>query len=179
MKKLFYKIFPKDTYTFPVIKIIVCVLLWPAVWFRDIFYSLDKEPLTVKQILFICLYMSLAFLLGAILEVKAIYKKRHKKAKPAKSKSKTRMLSVSDIIKLSGENDIIEIEAIINDEYILLGSSSECKTIGYEFYNKIYYIEEREFETIESFENELKMLFPDNSVEVAKIDGVSPYKYNI
>lgn len=179
MKNLFYKIFPKDTYTFPVLKIIICVALWPAVWFRDIFYSLDKEPLIVKQILFICLYMSLAFLLGAILEVKAIYKKRHKKAKPAKRKNKIRMLSVLDIIKLSRENDIIEIKAIIKDEYILLGSSSECKTISYEFYNKIYYIEEKEFETIEDFEHELNVLFPDGSVEVVKIDGVSPYKYKI
>ncbi|MBR5310475.1 MAG: hypothetical protein IKU42_05080 [Oscillospiraceae bacterium] len=179
MKKLFYKIFPKDTYTFPVLKIIICVALWPAVWFRDIFYSLDKEPLTVKQILFICLYMSGAFLLGAILEIKDIYKKRHKKVKPAKRKSKTRELSIADIIKLSRENDIIEIKAIINNEYILLGSSSECKTIGYEFYNKIYYIEEKEFETIEAFECELNVLLPDRSIEVVKIDGVSPEKYKI
>ncbi|MBQ6877731.1 MAG: hypothetical protein IJO22_04950 [Oscillospiraceae bacterium] len=179
MKKLFYKIFPKDTYTFPVIKIIVCVLLWPAVWFRRNFYDVSIETEFIGIIIRLALWYSIPVAIGSILEIRETYQKNHKKAKTTKKKTKTKELSIADIIKLSEKNDIIEIKAIINDEYILLGSSSECKTIGYEFYNKIYYIEEKEFETIESFENELKMLFPDNSVEVAKIDGVSPYKYNI
>lgn len=169
----------KDSYTFPLIRAVICVLIWPTVYFRDIFYSVDAEPLYVKQLLFICLYMSLPFLIGAVSEIINIYKKKHKKAKPVKRKSKTRELSVADILKLSEENDIIEIKAIINEEYVSLGSSSEYKTFGNEFYNKVYYIEEKEFETIEAFENELNALLPDNSVEVIKIDGVSPYKHNI
>ena len=142
MKKLFYKIFPKDTYTFPIIKIIVCVLLWPAVWFRRSFYDVSIETEFIRILIRLALWYSIPVTIGAVLEVIDVYKKKHKKVKPAKRKSKTRELSIADIIKLSRENDIIEIKAIINNEYILLGSSSECKTIG-----------EREFEGCENLTN--------------------------
>lgn len=175
----YHKIFEvqKDitTYKYPLIKLVICLFLVLSILIVSA-CDIIRVPFIIRIVFVVLIggsYLSGLISVGEIAHV--YFKKKGKRS----NKEYCREIRTIDIVKLVKENDIIEINAKINKKIITFGSASECERNGFNFFNKVYYIGKQEFKDIKSFENNLKVLFPNDIIYVFKIDGVSPYKYNI
>ena len=83
-----------------------------------------------------------------------------------------KQLKTEAITKIVSENDIVEIEVYDGNKIIPIGASSDCKYSNYIFKDKLFYISDSEYETVEIFAEALIALFPTGSVPVYKIDGL-------
>ncbi len=156
----------------PFIKILICVLILLAMFFRYRVFDIQKGS-TLDTIIFICL-VPVVFLIGFALQ-SALYelmelstrKEREKHLRSKKSVS----YSISDIQQILCENDIIEFALLRGDTTIMFGASAECSNSG-SFFNKQYYIEKQEYSTIEAMIVALEKNVPaKDSVPIAYIDG--------
>jgi hypothetical protein len=93
-------------------------------------------------------------------------------------KAKTKKLfvanfSTEEIIRLADENDIIEIEIQTRDTVLKIGTSSDCKNGSSEFFDKRFFIGDKEFLNKEDFSAEISALSGGGEIAVVSIDGVS------
>ena len=160
------------------IKILICLLILLAMFFRYRVFGIQKGSI-LDTIIFICL-VPLVFLIGFAVQ-SACYelmelstrKEREKHRRSRRSVS----YSISEIQQILCENDIIEFALLRGDTTVIFGASAECDNSGsfYDkgaFYNKQYYIEKQEFSTIETVLAALKKLVPaTDAVPIAYIDG--------
>ena len=59
-----------------------------------------------------------------------------------------------------------------------IGSSSECEAYDSKPYDKRYYIEKREFESLDAFRNAGLPYSDKSQITILSIDGISPKKYH-
>ncbi len=81
-------------------------------------------------------------------------------------------MTIDTIANIVSQNDIIEIEVCTEKKLIMIGTSSECDYTDSVFKNKLYYISNLEYKTIDDFVDALLDLFPSGSIPVSKIDGL-------
>lgn len=159
------------SYTYPIVKIIICVTIIILSITRDHFIHISSEWQTPSTILFCAIILvSLLCLEISIGEVFQTFSNRKKVNVQA---IETKDFSVDEIMDMVSANDIIEIE-ICNDSNILkIGASSDSKYSSSVFFDKQYYINDLNYDTIELFQTELIALFPKGKIPVFSIDGIS------
>ena len=96
-------------------------------------------------------------------------------------KAKTKKLfaanfSAEEIIRLADENDIIEIKIKANNGILKIGTSSDNKNGSEKFFDKRFFIGDKEFLNKEDFAEKLFALSNGGEVAVVSIDGISAGK---
>ena len=163
------------SYTYPIIKIVICLALIVLFINRGHIIHIDNRVInvivgvlcTVIGIVCIyCIYIS-AFELSQIHE-------NRKKDNIMYSSSLTigKEYAVDQIVAMAKDNDIIDIQIASNDKVIGIGSSSDCKNYNSKFFDKRYYINEKEFESIDEFKSSLLQYSNNGRIFVISIDGI-------
>ena len=168
------------SYTYPIIKIVVCIIISICVVKRDSFFHVEKMGWQFV-IGAICVGIGVAIIYCiaiSVAEMVIVHDNRHKAANLCVQEVKGSMTySIDKIVSLVNSNDIIELHAILNGRAIELGSSSDSKPGSSKFFDKLYYIENEEFKNIEDFQNALVAYSNNGQMLITSIDGVSPKYY--
>lgn len=159
-------------YTYPLVKLIVSFLLILFGIFRDSLFVVSSKPLDIA-VSVLCFAISLGSVLCiyiAILEL--FYAHRNRKAL-SKHKAVTVIPFDFDRVNcLIRDNDIIELEIKTTDGIIAIGAASDCKTGSSVFFDKSFYIGNKEYPTVIEFEENLRNYTVDGSIHVVSIDGI-------
>ncbi len=99
--------------------------------------------------------------------------------KSGKNKSHKRIITVKSAAALLAEWDVIEFEALVGDESLIFGSSSDCEAGSSVSFDKFYYIGKLEYTRLDEAVEALNLLFPSGEIPLIHIDGVDPMKYKI
>lgn len=166
-----------ETYTYPIIKIIVCVVIYIALFYRDKLLGSPKEPAII-----ILIYVIVAILaIGCICclelsfaEMLALHMRRVE-AKRDVEKLRTKKYAVDDIVAMAEQEDILEIEIKFDGKIVKVGSSSDSCPGRSDFFDKAYFCNAgklEEMESIEEFRERLEVYSTEGVLEVFSIDGL-------
>ena len=176
------------SYTPSTIKLLVCLVVLTSLYYRgfiytylsdNMIYAVNNLAPIIQLLGFVCLMNTIVEFVDTYRNRKQLKKNNRVKQKKSKNTSKSRMLSIDDIVSLVVKNDIIEIELLMGENTILIGASSDCNKGDCNFFDKRYYIEKNEYDSIVPFIENLNNFDCNGSFEVLHIDGVSPYSYRI
>lgn len=167
----------KKSYTYLIIKILVCVMLIVASINREHIIHIENKVVNViigvlctavVIVSIYCIYIS-------VFELTKVHENRFKtniifESTIASSKD----YSIDEIVSMAMNNDIIDIQIVANDKAIGIGSSSDCKAGSSKFIDKLYYIDKKEFADIEDFKALLSSYTVYEKIMVISIDGIRP-----
>ena len=85
---------------------------------------------------------------------------------------KSKDVDVGSIMELVKECDVIEFEAIVAGRSLFFGASSDFGRQG-AFFDKVLYIEEKTYKSVEEYEKALRDIAFDGKLKIYRIDGVS------
>ncbi len=162
------------SYTYPLVKIIIFISIIIIAIYRDKFFTLNNSLME-----FIAGIICLCIVVGCILciyisfaELILTHENREKvKADIATIAKSGTEISIREIMSLVLSNDIIELHVLVNEKIVEIGSSSDCDPGSSKFFDKKFFIDEKEFETGDEFENELKTLANQKKFNIISIDG--------
>lgn len=87
-------------------------------------------------------------------------------------------IPMSALMKLMAQNDILEIELLIEGKVIKIGVSSDYDhRRSPDYFDKRYYLGEKEYLTPDEFSRSFAALTTETIVMVLRIDGVAPKHY--
>jgi len=171
------KIFDMQTdlisYKYPLLKIIVCLFMYPVLLFRNHIFHITNKWLnlafTIVSVILViggvlCLYIS-------VFEIFETYSNR-KESKKGRRISPSKKLSIEEIVDIARRDDIVEIEIVCDGAIVKIGASSDAKPSKYVFFDKRYYIGVQEYDTIEAFQERMVDLQNNGYIDVLSIDGV-------
>ena len=179
------KIFRVDdnvkSYKAPIAKMILSILVIVALilrielkWFviNNLFWDIVLRVLSV--IIFVLSIMRIYISFAEIIEVSDRRDKERANLQNAKSKSKT--FHMVSVISRLEKNDIIEIAIAVKDQIVYIGASAECKNGETRFFDKKYYIDDEEIDTLDEVKERLSELCEPDGICVISIDGIPPSK---
>jgi len=161
------------SYTYPIIKIVVCFVLYLILLKRNGLFSISGRfgnfiitflVLVITIAAVFCVYIS-------VVEIIELHNRR-KDAKRDVAELATKYYLLDDIIDLIEKNDIIEIEIKTNQEVIKVGCNSDNKLADNIFFDKKYYCGDAEYETIQEFREKMLMYSKRGKIMVHAIDGI-------
>lgn len=165
-----------QSYTYPIAKIIGCVVLiileinnryfligkiWDS-WIIRLLMGGIIVPLEV-----LCIYISAA-------EMIYVNENRKRSASATQTSARHVEMTIEEIVSLIQSEDIIEIKVSANNKQFFLGARSDNKPGDSVFFDKQYYICEENFKTIESFAKAIKKHSNKGKIKVCEIDGIAP-----
>lgn len=161
------------TYTYPVIKIIIFVLIIGISIYRDKLIHIDNKVLYFV-ITVIAVISVIGCWLGIFNSIAEIIELQEQCADERKdiAKMKTKEYTLDDILYLVENNDIIEIEIKTSCGIIKIGSSSDSKWSEDNFFDKLYYCGSQEYKGIEAFQAAIEVYSNNKILEVVSIDGL-------
>ncbi len=170
-----------DSYTYPLVKILVSLALIVFLTNRNSFFRIEKGfwNYIVTGISFCIACASLLCMRLAGAELILVHDNRSKaKSVSAKEREGSRKYSVDAILSLVSRNDSMEIQILSEGKRVEIGSSSECEAYDSKPYDKRYYIEKREFESLDAFRNAVLPYSDKGQITILSIDGISSKKYH-
>ena len=81
-------------------------------------------------------------------------------------------MHIDDVLSQIESNDIIEYQILADDRAILIGASSDNRYGSDKFFDKKYYCDKQEFDTIDELSNALSKYLFDDCLKVMSIDGI-------
>lgn len=101
-------------------------------------------------------------------------KKWKEKMRNNKVKPKGKLYSIDEVAKILRESDIVEFDIMTPTDIVSVGASSDCKPGGLEFFDKAYYIGDKEYELEQESRllDELRHICAGESICVLRIDGI-------
>ena len=165
----------ETSYKRPLIRIVICLIVIVVGIFRGKIFPIPSGVVdTIITIL--CIPISLITIFSiyiSIFDIVELFETRQKSKKRSLIKPTDCVLKkLEDVMLLVEQNDIIEFEIRTDRGLILAGSSSDCKNSSSNFFDKKYYIEENEYETISDFREAMISFSKDGALAVYAIDGV-------
>ena len=163
------------SYTYPILKIIICAALIIAFIYRDRIFFINSKSVNividvlctaVGIVLIYCIYISACELLQA-------HENREEAALSDGVTAEGKKYSVDEIVYMAEVNDIIEIKIVSKNKIVTIGSSSDCKNGSSKFFDKLYYIDEQMFENIKDFKSKLLAYAISGQISVVSIDGIA------
>ena len=160
------------SYTYPVIKIVLCILLIIFLINRNHFFVIHSSvwKIVVGIICFqivilavLCIYISAA-------EMILLHERRAAAAVSALPEG--RDYRVDDLVSLLESNDIIEITAAADGKVIRFGASSDCRPGDAHFFDKTYYIDDKADIGIDEVKQALKRCTDNDLIRVLTIDDI-------
>lgn len=163
------------SYFYPATKIIICLLVIVFSIVRKRIFLLSNFWINAV-ITALCFVFTIASVLCLYISVSELFYTYANRTNIKSQLFNTTNLSMNTVIEIALENDIVEIEVTCNNTIIKIGSSADCKYSSSVFENKMFYISNSEYKSIDLFTERLKELFPSGTIPVSKIDGL-PLKY--
>ncbi len=160
------------SYTYPVIKIVLCVLLIIFLVNRNHFFVIHSSvwEIVVRNICFqivilavLCIYISTA---------EMVLLRERRAAAAVSALPEGRDYRIDDLVSLLGSNDIIEITAATDDKVIRFGASSDCRPGDAHFFDKTYYIDDKADIGIDEVKKALKRCADNDLIHVLTIDDI-------
>lgn len=164
------------SYKYPIIKIIVSLIIISFSIFRKqiLMISSGWVLAIITCVCFVLVILSIFSVYISISELFYTYSNRNtQKEKNVNDidTSNLKQLSINGIITLVKENDIINFEIILNNCIVKVGSSSDYNIVTGAFFDKTYYIDSNEYDSVEVFENELLSYAHEETVQILSVDG--------
>ena len=158
-----------ESYKYPLIKIMICITIILGSIYRDNFI-ITKVEIIDNFVTFIAVIATLASILCTYISIGELFhvysnRKNHKELTTFK------FFLFQEIKKQLLSNDIIEMVAF-SDSIVKFGTSSDCKHSNWNFFDKRFYIDDKEYCSYEEFEYALSILFPNEVVPIIEIDGI-------
>ena len=173
IKKLFEMNDEIRSYNYPIIKILVCLVLFFLLMNRNRFFLFigKKEPIWITILVFIlgvtcifCIYISIA-------EISDLHD-RCVESKMNAVDIATKQYPVESIVMWLEKEDIMEIEIKFQQDIVKIGCTSDNKWSTNVFFDKVYYCGKKEYKTIEAFKEAIAVYVTDGMLEVISIDGI-------
>lgn len=164
------------TYSYPLIKIIVCLAIILICIFRNRFIGNLNRFMSIV-IAAICFLVGLASILciyNAVAELFYVSENRKNSRVQNIDCRRIKQFTIDEIETILLNDDIVEFEVIYNCARYKIGASSDCKYSSSIFTDKAYYINDVEYATIEKIKKALIDLFPKGTIPVLTIDGLFP-----
>ena len=163
-------------YRSPVLRIVVSTIILALIYFRKRLIHIQNElVVTISMIVFLVfIVLSILCIIVSFLEICYVFE--NKRAKRAR-KSNAKIVSEETLFKMLDENDIIEIEIISSGEIIKLGASSDCAHNSMVYYDKKYYINDRDYTSLMEIKKALAEEFFGQTYKIISIDGCDPKHY--
>lgn len=166
------------SYAYPILKIVVCIVLIILFIKRDSIIHIDNKTVNIV-IGILCTAIGLVCIYCAEISIcELLQVKENRSEAMALSDSIVagcKRYTVNDIVSLAESNDIIEIRIAFNNRAITIGTSSDCKNGSSKFFDKLYYIGNKEFEDAEDFKSGLLKYTVNGEIAVIAIDGISTH----
>ena len=162
------------SYTYPILKILICAVIITIIYNRNKIFSITSilGNLIITALVFglllgciLCIYIS-------VIEITELHDRRIDEKRNFEGLN-TKKYSIDDILKLIEENDIIEIEIKTSQEIIKIGSSSVNNWSENIFYDKLYYCGDKEYESIEELKTAVIFYGDNEELQVVSIDGIA------
>lgn len=163
------------TYTYPIIKIIVSVIIILIAIFRNKILDITSDTIkTLTSVLsvMICI-LCVYFIYISIAEIVYVYdiKTANNEIQQIENID-IKECSFDEIVGLVYKNDIIEIKVFSKNEVIKIGSSSNYNYSKNEYFDKEYFINQNIYKSFEEFYFEFFKYSIDGKIYVISIDGV-------
>lgn len=165
------------SYAYPITKILVCIAFIFSAINRDYIVHIDNKVIdiivgilcTAMGIVCIyCIYIS-------VFELSQAHENRKKGTILTDGAiANSKQYTIDKIIYLVETNDIIEIQIVSKNKAVTIGSSSDCNNGSSKFFDKLYYIGDEMFESIDVFKEKLLPYAVNKQISVIFIDGITP-----
>mgnify|MGYP004502156411 FL=1 len=166
-----------NSYWLPILKIVISIILIVIVLCLNSHFR-DEKTITRVVAGAICVVLIIGSVLCIYLSVAEVLIAHDNRTKNVKDidaiVEKSRLYSTEEIVSIVNDNDIIALRIISNGEIIEIGASADNKPGSSVFFDKLYYIGDREFEHIGDFEKNLQALSDNGKVVVISIDDCPP-----
>ena len=159
------------SFTYPVVKIIICLSVIILSLVRNRIFRFSNSW-TNAAVTLLCFVLTMASVLCLYISIGELFHTRANRENTNYQSSDVKQLTIEAVTKIVSENDIVEIEVCTNNKAIKIGASAECKYTSSIFEDKLFYISSSEYETIELFTEALIELFPQGIIPVSKIDDL-------
>ena len=159
------------SFTYPAVKIIICLSVIILSFVRNWFFRFSNPWIEFVTTLF-CFVLLMVSILCIYISVGEVFHTSTNRKNANYQSSEIKQLTIGAISKIVSENDIVEIEVCKDKKTIKIGASAECEYTSSVFKDKLFYLSNSEYETVELFTKALLELFPDGSIPVLKIDDL-------
>ena len=169
--KLFEVQTDMTSFTYPVVKIIICLSVIILGLLRNRIFQFSNAWLNAIVTL-LCFVLTIASILCLYISVGEVFHTSANRKNANYQSFEIKQLTIGTITKIVSENDIVEIDVCKDKKTIKIGASAECEYTSSVFKDKLFYISSSEYETVELFTEALLELFPEGSIPVLKIDDL-------
>lgn len=159
------------SFTYPIVKIIICLSVIILSLIRNRIFQFSNTWLNAIVTL-LCFVLTITSILCLYISIGEVFHTIANRKNVNHESSEIKQLTIETITKIVSENDIVEIDVCKDKKTIKIGTSAECKYASSVFENKLFYISSLEYETLELFSKALFELFPEGNIPVLKIDGL-------
>ena len=176
IRKLFELQSNRTSYTRAAIKIVVCLMILLGCFYRRRFLyfsgSLAKivDAVLCTALIFACFHV-LGYSVGEIFET---FENRKKQKLSDAVYGELHNYSIDEVVTLAKSCDIVEIELLTNGKTLTVGASSDSEPGRSELFDKLYYVDKKEYAAIADFRAALLPLTVDGKLYVYCIDGLPP-----
>ena len=165
------------SYIYPILKIIVCIVLIILFINSERIIHIDNKVISIiigilcGAITIVCIYC----IYISVFEISQAHENRAKETVLSNSIiANSKQYTIDEIVFMAETNDIIEVQIISKNRIVNIGSSSDSKNGSSKFFDKLYYIDDEMFESINDFKSELLSYAVDGQISVIYIDGIVP-----
>lgn len=161
------------SYTYPAIKISLCLVVILVLMNRNRLFSLeDKRWAIATTVLALVLAVGCVFCIYiAIAEIVELHDRRVDN-QGIVGEVVIKQYPTESLMKLIEKEDILQVEIKFQEEIVKIGCKSDNKWSTNDFFDKVYYCDDAEYETIEAFREVLKAYEINGMLEVVSIDGI-------
>lgn len=163
------------SYAYTLTKIFTCFTLWILAINRSRWIVISYKPLNIilKAVFIILSLLAVYVFYICVAELYSTWENRDaKKHSKNYSIEKCKKLNKEQLLKYLNDNDIIEFEIIKDEGTTKIGTSSDSKHGSSVFFDKSYYISDKEFKEVEQFSKALDSYCSNGVFFVATMDGV-------
>lgn len=165
------------SYAYPIIKILICIALILVMINREHFLHFDNKMINIAETILcttivvaciFCIYIS-----GA--EMIYVYENRAKETVlSGRAIAECKEFTIDEIVSMAEHDDIIDLQIVWKNKAIGIGASANSKNFASALFDKRYYINREEYESIGEFRAALSPYATNGKVSVITIDGAKP-----
>lgn len=154
-------------------KLLLFILIIVIAVRRDAVFHITNTFLS-NMVTVISLILTIFSIFGIYVAVaELIYAYSNRKSKDY-DLSECVIFTTDNILQLLFDNDIIEIQICLNTNIVCIGASSDNRPSDMAFFDKQYFIDDKNYKDFDVFSKKLRSLALDGNLFVIRIDGCKP-----
>ncbi len=171
IKKIFEVNTEIKNYTYPVVKIVLCLVVLLILLNRRKIFSLEETVVThlitvfafvISVVCIFCIYISVA-------EIVELYDRRAENQININTVA-TKQYPVETILNLIEKEDVLDVAIKVQKDIIKIGCTSDNNWSTNVFFDKIYYCNETQYESIEAFRDAINTYASNGMFDVISLE---------